>query len=69
MPDDIDQLKTIKSQALAELAAGDCKPSYSIDGQQVAWNEYFEHLMRRVDWCQRQLQTLEPFEHDTQAFT
>lgn len=69
MATDAENIATIRSAALAELAAGPSKPSYSIDGQSVSWTEYFEHLMRRIEWCDRMLAQTEPFEITSQGYT
>ena len=71
MPDDADIIRTIKSQTLAlivEITANP-KPSYSLDGQQVAWNEYLALLQRTVDWCDAKLGGDEPFELHTTGYT
>lgn len=62
MSEDMDLVRTIRSRALAELAAGPQKPTYAIDGQEVRWTEYQEHLLRRVAWCDRRLADGEVYE-------
>jgi len=62
-------ISAIKQQTLtmiAELTANP-KPSYSIDGQQVAWTEYLARLQATVDWCDTQLASSEPFEFQTKS--
>ena len=43
-----------------EFSAG--KPTYYLDGQTVAWNEYLGRLQATVDWCERKLAGEEPIE-------
>lgn len=68
---DADQLRAIKSQTLAMLAelTAQPKPTYYVDGQTVAWNEYLGRLQATVDWCDRKLAGEEPFEFASQAST
>lgn len=67
----IDQLNTIRSQALAQLIElrADPKPTYWLDGQRVLWSEYIETLERTVDWCDRKLAEHQPYEVRTEATT
>jgi len=63
MTSDADQVRAIKSQSLqilAEITASP-KPTYDIDGERVAWNDYLERLRETVEWCDRQLQAEEPY--------
>lgn len=71
MPTDAQQLAAIKSQTLAVLAeiTASPKPTYYIDGQTVAWNEYLVRLRDTVDWCDRKLAGEEPFEIHSQGIT
>ena len=71
MSDDAEIIRTIKSQTLALIAeiTAHPKPSYSLDGQQVAWNEYLALLQRTVDWCDSRLRGDEPFELHTTGYT
>ena len=68
---DIEQVKTIRSQALAQLEqiTLEPKPSYAIDGQRVEWAQYAESLQRTVSWCDDLLQDHKPFEIVSQATT
>jgi len=68
---DVDVIRTIKSQTLAVIANATAhpKPSYSLDGQQVSWNEYLAILQQTVDWCDRKLAGEEPFEIHTTGYT
>ncbi|MCC7475127.1 MAG: hypothetical protein IT425_07000 [Pirellulales bacterium] len=68
---DLEQIQTIRSQALAQLVElrADPKPSYWIDGQRVLWQEYATSLERTVDWCDQKLRESEPFEVRSQAVT
>ncbi len=71
MPSDVEQLETIRSQALAQLIdlRANPKPSYSIDGQQVSWESYGESLQRTIDWCDARLAGREPLEIHTRGVT
>jgi hypothetical protein len=71
MPADTQQLAAIKTQTLARMAeiTAAPKPSYDIDGQQVAWSEYLRQLQQTVDWCNEKLAGSAPFEFQTQALT
>ncbi len=71
MPTDAQQIAAIKSQTLAVLAqlTASPKPTYYIDGQTVAWNEYLVRLRATVDWCDRKLAGEEPFEIHSRAVT
>ena len=67
MPTDLEQLQTIRSQTLEILVrvTADPKPSYVIDGQEVAWAEYLRRLQETVAWCDEKLADQEPFEFAT----
>jgi len=71
MPNDLEQIKTIKSLTLAQLAElrTNPKPTYHVDGQRVAWESYVESLQRTIDWCDRKLAGDEPFEIRSQGVT
>ena len=62
-------IQTIRSQALALIAeiTAQPKPTYTIDGQSVAWADYLERLQKTVDWCDRQIADAEPVEIVSQA--
>lgn len=61
---DVGVVLQIKRQTLATLAelAREPKPTYKIDGAVVSWTEYQESLRQTIDWCDKQLNTLTPFE-------
>ncbi len=71
MPSDLEQIQTIKSQALARIAelTAQPKPTYYLDGQSVSWNEYLRRLQSTVAWCDRQMAGLEPIEVHSQGIT
>jgi len=56
-PEDAEQIATIKTQTLARIAeiTAEPKPSYSIDGQKVAWADYLRQLLATVNWCDNKL--------------
>ncbi|MEM6329100.1 MAG: hypothetical protein AAF790_02510 [Planctomycetota bacterium] len=63
-PEERLQITAIRGQALTQieevLAAP--KPTYTLDGQSVRWQEYVESLRRSVDWCDQKLADDQPFE-------
>jgi hypothetical protein len=71
MTDDLQQLRTIRSQTLALIAelTAKPKPTYQVEGQSVSWNEYLARLHETVDWCERKLAGEEPFEIRSQGIT
>ena len=71
MASEAEQITSIRSLTLAQLEQlrADPKPSYSIDGQQVAWNDYVESLQQTVDWCDQKLAGYQPFECRSQGTT
>jgi hypothetical protein len=71
MTDDLQQLRTIRSQTLALIAelTAQPKPTYQVEGQSVSWNEYLARLQETVDWCERKLAGEEPFEIRSQGIT
>jgi len=71
MPNDAEQLATIKSQTLARIAeiTAEPKPNYYIDGQMVSWSEYLGRLHATVDWCNQKLAGEGPFEFHSRAYT
>ncbi len=71
MPTDLEHLRTIKSQTLALVAelTANPKPTYTLDGQTVSWNDYLASLQATVDWCERKLAGEEPFEIHSRGIT
>ena len=71
MPTDLEQLQTIRTQALASIAEITTapKPSYTLDGQSVSWNAYLRRLQQTVDWCERKMAGEQPVEVRSQAGT
>lgn len=68
---DLEQIRTIRSQSLAllgELAASP-KLSYTVDNYKLSWNEYHARLVRTVDWCDQKLQRETPFEFRSETTT
>ena len=49
----LEQIKTIRSQTLQRIAeiTAEPKPSYTIDGQSVNWNDYLKALRETISWC------------------
>lgn len=71
MASDMEQLRLVRSQALALLAqlTAEPKPSYEIDGQSVSWNDYLRRLEGLVEWCDRRMAGDEPCEIRSQGVT
>jgi hypothetical protein len=68
---DGEQILSIRSQTLTQLNAlrADPKPTYWLEGQRVHWEQYAESLQRTIDWCDRKLAEIEPFEIRSQGVT
>jgi hypothetical protein len=66
-----DIIQTIKSQTLTLIQdlTENPKPSYAIEGRTVSWGEYLLQLHQTIAWCDRQLNSEQPFEIQTQAWT
>jgi|YNPNPStandDraft_1061719.scaffolds.fasta_scaffold188831_1 hypothetical protein len=71
MASDAETLRQIRAQTLAlmEQITRQPKPTYSLEGQQIAWSEYLARLQAVVDWCDRKLAEREPVELRSQAVT
>jgi hypothetical protein len=71
MPTNAEQLATIKEQALQIIVdiTASPKPSYNIDGQDIEWGDYLKRLQETVDFVDKQLAGIEPYEHHSQGFT
>jgi len=71
MSDDAEKLRQIRTQTLAllEELTRQPKPTYQLEGPEIAWSEYLARLQAVVDWCERKLAELEPVELRTQAVT
>lgn len=57
MATDAENLLTIRSNLLAKLAeiSADPKPSYSINGQSVSWDQHRQSLLNEVKMINEQL--------------
>lgn len=68
---DLEQIKTIRTQALAVIReiTVNPKPSYTLDSQRVSWESYLKQLSATVTWCDTQLASHEPYEFHTQGGT
>ncbi|MBC8291475.1 MAG: hypothetical protein H8E37_14330 [Planctomycetes bacterium] len=71
MPTNAEQLETIKANVLAILVdlTENPKPTYTIDGQKVAWAEYFKTLTDQLAVIDEQLTSEDPFEIIQQAIS
>lgn len=67
MPTAVEQLQTRKTALLAEIATGESKPSYSINGQTVDWPAYRRWLFDELRLVNQSLQMEQPFEIRTVA--
>lgn len=68
---DVAMITNIRQQTLALIASitEQPRPSYDVDGQRVLWSDYLGRLQQTVEWCDRQLQQVEPFELESRGFT
>ena len=57
MASDADNIATIRSNLYAYLAteSANPKPSYTIDGQQVDWNQMRQAILAQIDSLNQQL--------------
>lgn len=71
MPTNAEQLALIKTQALAIMVTltENPKPTYNIDGQSVSWTAYMDMLQNKVEWVDKQLASIAPYEIHSQGFT
>jgi len=71
MPTDAEQIATIKSQTLAILAeiTTSPKPTYAIDGQMISWDAYLGRLQEIVAWCDKQLNSTQPYEIHSRGYS
>ena len=67
----IEPLTRIKQQALSLIAeiTAQPKPTYKVDGQNVAWSEYLAQLQATVEWCDRQFAAERPCEVKSRGYT
>ncbi len=71
MATEIEQIHAIRDQSLTQLKQlrESPKPSYTVDGQQVSWQQYVESLQQTIDWCDQKLAGYQPFEYRSQGTT
>ena len=71
MPSDLENLQTIRSQILVELAAitAERKPTYSIDGQTFSWNDYRSRLLTDLREVDELIAAEQPLEQRSQAYS
>ena len=71
MADQAQQVLAIRDQTLNQLEElrKQPKPTYTLDGQRISWQEYAESLQRTVDWCDQKLVGYQPFECRSQGTT
>ncbi len=71
MAEEIEQIRAIRNQSLNQLQQlrEQPKPNYSVDGQQVSWQQYVESLQQTIDWCDQKLAGYQPFEYRSQGTT
>lgn len=55
-------LETFRDALAAELAAGDIKPSYSIEGVSVDWNSYRTSLLEQLAKINDLISQANPYE-------
>lgn len=68
---DVEQIKAIRLQTLLQIEelVTTTGPTIIVNEEQVLWAPLVESLQRTLDWCDRKLQELEPFEIHSQATT
>lgn len=71
MPTNLENLQTIRSQILAELASitAERKPTYSVDGQTFSWNDYRSRLLTDLREVDELIAAEEPLEMHTRGGT
>lgn len=65
----LENLQTIRSNIISELASitASRKPTYSIDGQSVSWDQYRISLMQMLKEVNEQINAESPYEHHSIA--
>jgi hypothetical protein len=71
MATDTERILAIKTQTLELIQHITLhpKPTYTLDGQQVAWEQYLAQLRSTIDWCDEQLAAQQPCEIRSQGYT
>ena len=71
MATDLENLRTIRSQILSELASltAERKPTYSVDGQTFSWNDYRSRLVSDLREIDAQIAAEEPTEVHSQGYS
>ncbi len=71
MPSNLENLITIRSQILTELAAitAERKPTYSIDGQTFSWNDYRSRLLSDLRDVDALIAAEQPLEERSQGIS
>ena len=71
MPSDVEQIRTIRTLTLAQLADMQTDPSagYQFGSEDVTWAELVSRLEQTVDWCDAMLAAYEPFEVRSEGTT
>lgn len=69
MPVDVQQLESIRAQALEQIQAllASEAPTITVNDEEVPWAPLLASLERTVDWCDRKLGEYEPFEVRSQG--
>ncbi|MGC4005053.1 MAG: hypothetical protein QM811_18845 [Pirellulales bacterium] len=61
-------IKALCLQQIEDLRANP-KPTYTLDGQRVAWETYVRALQQTIDWCDTKLLEESPYEVSSVART
>lgn len=64
-----ENLITARDAYATELALGNVKPSYNIDGQQVSWNEYRKSLLDSIASLNKLINESAPFEEMSTGYS
>ncbi len=64
MANDIEQIETIRTLTLAQLAQMRADPSagYQFGNEEISWGELVSRLEQTIDWCDAKLADYQPFE-------
>jgi hypothetical protein len=66
---DVEQIEAIRLQVLVQIdeVVATTGPTITVGGEEIPWAPLLESLQRTLDWCDRKLQELTPFEVRSQG--
>jgi hypothetical protein len=67
----VEQIEAIRLQVLLQIdeLVATTGPTITVGGDEIPWAPLVESLQRTLDWCDRKLQELAPFEVRSQGTT